>query len=100
MKIPNKISLGCFVYSILEDSDGNMPEALGEMNSILKRIRIRKNLTEQVKRETLFHEILHACFDETRLQHELEETMVCTLSPRLMEVFKRNPKLMKYILEE
>jgi len=100
MKLPKSVKLGCFEYEVKEDKDENMPEFLGDMNPYIKRIRVRKNMEDQVKRETFLHELLHACCDEARLPPEMEEKFVSVVSPRLFELLQRNPKLINVLLDK
>ena len=51
-----------------------------------KVIRISKIENNQVLRETLMHEILHACVEDEDISPELEERIVRRLSPNLMQV--------------
>jgi len=71
-------------------------------------ILLRPWLSPSVMRETLFHEVIHACFGmvgfnslpvTTENNYDMEELVICLLSPQLTQVLKDNPKLLPYVLE-
>jgi len=97
VKIPNKIQCSCFEYSIEEHSRSEMGDSMGDLNRETKVIRITKDLEQQVKKETLLHELLHVTLDDYSIEDDLEEKIVRLLSPRIMELFKRNPKLLEVL---
>lgn len=59
-------------------------------------------------RETLLHELLHACFGTTRADQYIDskpeggvEEFVCnTQAPSLLALFRENPRIRKYLFEE
>lgn len=60
---------------------------------------------EDVLRELLLHEILHACWNDTAMdthgqisKDELEEWVVGCLTPPLIQVLSDNPRVADYIL--
>jgi hypothetical protein len=63
---------------------------------------------EDVLRETLVHELLHACMAVSRADQYLDtkpkfgvEEYVCnTQAPMLVALFRDNPKIRKYLFEE
>ena len=59
---------------------------------------------EDAMRETLLHEVLHACWHHTNMAHhgtvdkdDLEEWVVGTLSFPLIAVLRENPALVKWL---
>lgn len=53
---------------------------------------------------TLLHEVLHAVWSTVGLSHanlaeveDREETVVAALEPLLLDVLRRNPKLVRYL---
>lgn len=66
-------------------------------------ILIDPHVGADMQRETLFHEVLHACwfvcgFRETKKLTE-EQTIVA-LSPVLLDTLRRNPKLVEALLSK
>ena len=55
--------------------------------------------------ETVLHEVLHACWDKTTLSllpstdSDVEEMIVKSLTPVLLDTLQRNPELVDYLLE-
>lgn len=64
-------------------------------------IYIRSDMCEDQKRDTLVHECLHACADQTGLEFckdsTTEEAVVGSFSPRVFDLVKRNPHLVNYL---
>jgi hypothetical protein len=54
-----------------------------------------------LERETLLHEVLHACFFATSvpLDEECEEQFVAVVAPRLLGALRGNPAIVRYLLE-
>lgn len=51
-------------------------------------------------RMTLLHELLHACWHLTDRDHENDEAAVLALAGPLLDVLRRNPALVAYLLAE
>lgn len=68
-------------------------------------ITIAHDLDAIIERETLLHEVLHACYAVAGNPHHLltgkgmdhEEVAVATLSPTLFGVLRANPALVSYL---
>jgi hypothetical protein len=67
-------------------------------------IRYEEQTSEQNLKETLLHEILHACWSTTQLNEEnpkewedAEEQVVGRLSGTLLATLQDNPKVLKYL---
>lgn len=78
--------------------------AHGETNTDSKQIVVYSNENEEVVRETLQHEILHALLEDIIAtikdlegEDKIEEQLIRLLSPRLMSFAVENPKLARYL---
>ena len=86
MKIPDQIKIGGIVYKIImanewfehEDANGETFSDVVNGNTIY----IRDTLTQEVKEETLIHEILHGC--NSTMDHEFLDS----LAGQIYQVFK------------
>jgi hypothetical protein len=102
--IPFKsIKIGCFTYKIVY-ADVKVSDTHGQTCTSNKEILIYKDDNEEVIRETLQHEIMHALMEDITdvikdmdEAEKLEETFIRLFSPRLMMVMTENPKLVKYL---
>lgn len=69
-------------------------------------ILIKAVFPEDVLRETLLDELMHASFGVTRADMyadkvaEVEEWVCNTQAPSLLALFRENPKIRKYLFEE
>ena len=84
-----------------------MEDSYGETHTRQKRIKISNLIPHQVQRETLFHELIHASFAETPVielikdledNEKIEEAIVRTLSPILLQVLLENQEVSDFIL--
>lgn len=65
-----------------------------------KVIKIANKYSDQCKRETLMHELLHACFGDYDIEPELEEKIILHLSPQLMDLLDNNEDVRNYLVRE
>lgn len=109
-----KIQFGCYEYVIkfLPESDVakyvNMsPEAktYGAINCDEQTILVSCGLAEQTKKLSLMHELMHMIFlnnniglSEETLNIQREE-LVDNVAARMLELMKRNPELMRWLLK-
>ena len=84
-------------YEIVSDGGDS---ALGITFLDDKIIKISNNQNQQCKRETLMHELLHACFGDFDLDDELEEKIILHISPILMDLLDNNPEVRNYLVNE
>jgi hypothetical protein len=103
MKPPAKIVVGPFDYAVtLEEMDE--PAALGRTNCNLSTIKLDSRQSDSILRGTALHEVLHACVAATALPsadfwtEAAEEAVVRALEPVLLDVLRRNPKLVAFLL--
>lgn len=113
---PESVFVGHVCYSIewLPNDEwersGENPNWAGVSKHMEMRIIIRLVVGAQEVhfQETLLHEILHAVWATTGLNHahesfpdeEREEALVSMQSPGLVFVLKHNPQVLKYIISD
>lgn len=113
MTRPTRVKVGYQTYSIQWidakawelngfDDDGG---CVGKTNQFRGVIHIKAIYPEDVLRETLMHELIHAAIHTARLHEYIdkdgaEEWFANTQAPSLFAVFRENPKIRKYLFEE
>lgn len=94
MMMPPQIRIGPFEFRILSDPDTDR-ELLedgdaGASDTLRLTIKVRSDLPDQVRHETLVHEVLHCILSVTHLSNQMtdaeEETLIRTLAPHLTEL--------------
>lgn len=66
----------------------------GEINFLINRIRIDKSMPEDLKKQVLIHEMMHAIFDLLGLEDLCtDENKVQSIATALHQVIRDNPKL-------
>jgi hypothetical protein len=96
-----KLKIGCFTYDIIS-AKIKSPSNHGETNTDTKQILLSDTDNQQVVKETLLHEVLHALLEDAVILNlftddDHEERLVRYLSPKLMAVMQDNPKLVDYL---
>jgi len=99
MKI-KKVKIKCFTYKIhfIKAASDH-----GETDTDTKDIYINMNYPIEVQRETLNHEILHACFTDfpnfgkEGKPDDCEEDLIRYISPTLVQVYKDNKWLREFV---
>lgn len=108
MKPPRKIHVGPHTYRVVHDSAAMNAECrdagtdlLGRCSHIEQKIHIEPKQHPSQKRDTVLHEVLHAVASLTALSSdwgdEREEEIVLRLTPALLDVLRRNPRLVAYL---
>lgn len=101
MSRPTRVKVGPFTWRISQDDPADA-ETMGETALRELVIRIDGSLCEDVWRETLLHELLHACHLVCGLGAETNtnaETVVTMTSPVLLDLLRSNPRVRAYLLE-
>ena len=97
--MPKSIKVGAHTYSVLRKSKGQFV-GVGECDFDNTQIVVRKRLKKSVAKETLLHELVHAClypsFDDKAIT---TEDFVLALSPVLLQVIEDNPELLEYLTQ-
>ena len=109
MALPDKVIVGALVYEVVSDAvayaqavvDHN-EQVWGRVHHDAGKIILDPKQAEQHKRVTLLHECLHACWHVTDPAdpHDAEEMAIRTLSGPLLDMLRRNPALVAYLLAE
>lgn len=67
----------------------------GEINFLINRIRIDKSMPEDLKKQVLIHEMMHAIFDLLGFEDLCtDENKVQSIATALHQVIRDNPKLL------
>ena len=106
LKEPQVVKVGPFLYSIFFDKEKLKQATLDHGSSVSGYCRkdkleiiIDPDLDIQVKRETLWHEIKHACFAWVAISIDspTEEQIVCLTAPLELSVLRENKDLVEYL---
>lgn len=101
---PTTVKVGPLVYAVKFDTAYVQKiGANGESDLENLVITIGPHLHLMVQKQVMVHEILHCCFQaaDTSFQvtkHTTEEGVVSRLESPLLEVFRDNPQLMKWVV--
>lgn len=108
-KVPATLKIGPFNYDIVLDAaqhnafrvkDGQDLDSIGNTDTAGQKIYIQSDLPYEVLSETLLHEIMHAIYYNSAIEHmkePSEEVIVSLISIGLFSVLKENPKLVEYL---
>lgn len=100
MKIPKKIKVGSYEYSIDMVKGRNEltePKYLGKTKLEDLKIYIDSDLPQSKQEETFIHEVLHVCFDQAGIKRseDEEEYLVNAFANQLYPILKDNNLLAK-----
>lgn len=100
MPLPRSIRVGPFTWTV--SYDPFLMDAVGETKAEQLTIRLKPGHAPDYERDTLVHELIHACLVHSPLEldHDLEEKICLALAPALLDTLRRNPKLAAYLLEK
>ncbi|WP_370222012.1 ImmA/IrrE family metallo-endopeptidase [Cytobacillus sp.] len=88
--IPNKVTVAGIDYAVIQvDEIDNNPLQMGQILYQKSLIQIKHGMSENKKEQTLVHELLHACFNESGFE-EQDEDMINRVSIVLYQVLKDN----------
>jgi hypothetical protein len=92
----NTVKIGNQTYDVFEVECVDKHDTLaGQIKFFESEIRIQKELSIELKQETILHEVIHGI--ENFFGLDLEEDEVKQLGRGLTMVFKDNPKLLEYL---
>ena len=104
MKLPRRLRIGNHRYDVIGDTIGLVGDHAENRGSTVNEtltiaIDARSPLSNQ--QETLLHEVLHACWDNTAISaHEVDEhqeIVVTALAPPLLAALRANPTLIDFL---
>lgn len=105
-KPPACVLIGHAYFNIQFDPHLNEDsEAVGLTGPETQRILIDPKLGPDVERETVLHECLHGIYFQAGLRLEqwsrdkIEEKIIWSMAPRILELLKDNPELTEYLLK-
>lgn len=106
IQLPESLAIGPFVYAVRL-----MPEIKAVEQGVLglcdrhdNVIQIKQGLNPQTTAEVLLHEVMHAVFFASGLDHlegvnKEEEAIVCQLTIGLLTAIRQNPSFIPTLLE-
>lgn len=117
MDRPTKAKIGNYIYAIewhegrLDDENGH--SSFGTHDPVQLNISIRADAAEYVQRQTLLHELLHACWyvsaghavaeafanEALRKDTDVEEIFVQLVEGPLLGVLMNNPRLLAWLTD-
>jgi hypothetical protein len=107
VKPPRRIRVGPVTYEVTSDALAVAEmghDKLGETQDDFARIVLHPKQSPAVRRVSLMHELLHAVNEHTGLDDSLgdkvEEDVTNRIAPALLDTFRRNPKLVAYLMED
>ena len=97
--MPKQVKIGAVIWTLEENEDDLEDDNnWGDTNSRRFRIRIHRDLPPSKKRETLLHELIHACDRSTlSLDDGLKEAQVKVISHSLMALFVDHPAILEFL---
>ena len=105
--MPTSVQIGPYQFTVADDQiahdrqtaqDGS--RAWGTISYRYQRIILDPEQSEQHKRVTLLHEIMHGCEDLSDWRHDKTEEVIRMLAAPLLDVLRRNPDLVAYLTAE
>lgn len=107
MTIPTHITIGPLVFAVTDDlAEHNRvsvdfgESTWGRILYARGRIILDPDQNDAHKRYALLHEVLHGCWHIGNRSHENDEPAIRALACPLLDVLRRNPELVAYLLAE
>lgn len=106
--IPKHVTVGPFRFTVTLDENaclrdsvnqGESAHNFGLMLPLQQKIVVNPVQGDDMKRDTILHEVLHAILMGAGLEDELEERIVSTISPALLDTLQRNPDLVTFLTQ-
>lgn len=92
MELPETVKVGAITYQVKQESRTADHSAYGMILYSESLISIQPGMSDDYKRVTLWHEMIHAMMHDAGLR-EHDETIVTALSHKIVQVLKENPGL-------
>ena len=94
--LPDKITIGCFDYKVVETDDpiivdGNACRGSIDFNDNIIRIK-KSGMSDQVKEQVFWHEVVHGILEyrTTSVANNSEESIVEEISRGIYAIMKQN----------
>lgn len=109
-KMPKEVKIGPYKFQVKNDKASmdsarvrfETIEAIGFTSTNEQCIFVDPDLEEDMKAETLLHEILHGICEATGIScsfdEKEEETFIATISPLLLDVLRVNEEILDYMI--
>lgn len=106
MKPPKTIKVGPHPYRVITGNRAHRilgSDKLGETDVAAQELRVGPGQASTQERDSLLHEVLHACWDQTSLRagaggdRSDEEAAVSALAPLLLGVMRDNPDFVRWL---
>ena len=94
---PIKIGAVCYSLEYIENLQDDGRPLDGQIDHGLAKISIKSNMDDQIRVQTLLHEIIHAIETQTGRRRELKEPMIDALAFGIYQVMRDNPHLVRMI---
>lgn len=94
--LPEKVKIGCYTYTVAETDEpiiiGNRCDYAGKANYHNLTIDIKKDMAENAKEQTFWHEVVHCIANYMNLEfdEDNEEKIVDSLANGLLSVMRDN----------
>lgn len=107
MVLPEKVIIGPLTFRVTDAPMDHMIAVLDDMEKtwgVIKyasgTIILDPDQTDSHKRMTLLHEVMHGCWHIGDRSHKNDEKAIRSLAAPLLDVLRRNPDLVAYLLAE
>lgn len=107
MTLPERITIGPLTFRVTDDQQEHVQSIADDMEKAWGLIRyatgviiLDPNQTDAHKRVTLLHEVMHGCWHLGDRSHKNDEKAIRSLTAPLLDVLRRNPDLVAYLLAE
>jgi hypothetical protein len=109
-KMPKEVKIGPYKFQIKNDKPSmdsarvrfESIEAIGFTSTHEQCIYVDPELGEDMRAETLLHEIIHGICEATGISSSFdekeEETFIATVTPLLLDVLRSNGEVIDYML--
>ena len=105
--LPRSITIGPFVYTVTDDDTAHAVavkrdgvDTWGSISYGLGTIALEPNQNAAHKRVALLHETMHGCWHLTDKQHADDEAAIRILAAPMLDMLRRNPDLVAYLMAE
>lgn len=107
MKVPKRIKSGPFSLTT-EDDPARLKDVSGDAALFTKECKLIYDGKQAPSylRDSVLHECLHSAYQQTPLLdvseegNEREEKVVQAITPRLLDLLRDNPNLVRFLLEK